>query len=142
MKNWLFILVILAAISATFANIQCYNCGGLLRKPCNNPFNGNITDKVNCSSGCLTIDGLDSENKPKQARDCGRRTTTVCEKNKEMFGLTGQLCFCTTNLCNGITGYKTHKHQFVILANLLCRFPLTATPALYTIELIFAVSLT
>jgi hypothetical protein len=103
MKNLVFILVILSvAISATFADIECYDCG--LSKPCSDdPFDGSITDKVNCSVGCLKIDGLDSENNRKLARGCGNLTTTVCEENKEHFGLTGKLCSCTKDLCNGET---------------------------------------
>jgi hypothetical protein len=102
MKNLFFILVILSvAISATFA-VECYYCG--LRKACNDPFDGSTTDKVTCSVGCLKIDAVDPQNKNKRklARGCGDLTTTVCEENKEKFGLTGELCSCTTNLCNGV----------------------------------------
>jgi hypothetical protein len=99
MKNLFFILVILSvAISATFA-VECYYCG--LRKACNDPFDGSTTDKVTCSVGCLKIDAVDPQNNRKQARGCGEQTTTVCEKKKEKFGLTGELCSCTTDLCNG-----------------------------------------
>jgi hypothetical protein len=115
MKNLVFFGLILAvAISATFADVQCYYCG--LRKACSdNPFDGINTDKVNCSVGCLKIDGLDSENNPKQVRGCGDLTTTVCEKNKEHFGLTGELCSCTTDLCNGEAGSNAIVIVLVVL---------------------------
>jgi hypothetical protein len=32
---------------------------------------------------------------------------TVCEENKEHFGVTGELCPCTTDLCNGETPTTT-----------------------------------
>jgi hypothetical protein len=107
MKNLVFFgLILTVAISATFADVQCYRCG--LGKACSdNPFDGINTDKVTCPVGCLKIDGLDSENNPKLARGCGNLATTVCEKNKEHFGLTGELCSCTTDLCNGETPTTT-----------------------------------
>jgi hypothetical protein len=55
MKNLIFFGVILSvAISATFADVECYYCG--LRKACSDdPFDGSTTDKVTCSVGCLRV---------------------------------------------------------------------------------------
>lgn len=99
MKTLICIFVILVAISATLADIECFYCG--LRKECTDPFDESTSETFTCSIGCMKFEGLDSENlQIVLVRGCGGENKTFCEENKEWYGSKGKLCHCTTDLCN------------------------------------------
>ena len=101
----LFIAVaILISFSRTEDTFKCYYCG--FNNQCPYPYNVNDTEAVstlNCRFGFLRFHGYTDDGTRVLVRGCAYDTLAAddCFKESDYQGITGELCQCDTDKCNG-----------------------------------------